>query len=213
MARLRAAAVVPEKQASDAKCVRSAGERSSSPGTRRRPASTDRRPRQRHGPSIDVVSLVSPCPGRGQGRGLSGSGRRRRCSGRRFRRPPAPCRGAVRRWLPAAPASDGGRGGPRRAGRSGSADNPRSASPFAGRLAAMACDGLRQLPGERCHLWHAALADNPRRLGRTAEAPGGLELVAAFGRPGSSRSTAAGSASRPPRPPARSSGYGTTTRD
>jgi predicted RNA polymerase sigma factor len=55
-----------------------------------------------------------------------------------------------------------------------------AASPFAGRLAAKACDGRRQLPGQRCHLWHAALADNLRRLGRTAEAAGGLEIVAAF---------------------------------
>jgi predicted RNA polymerase sigma factor len=33
---------------------------------------------------------------------------------------------------------------------------------------------------ERSHLWHAALADNLRRLGRTAEAAGELEIAAAF---------------------------------
>jgi predicted RNA polymerase sigma factor len=33
---------------------------------------------------------------------------------------------------------------------------------------------------ERSHLWHAALADNLRRLGWTAEAAGELEIAAAF---------------------------------
>jgi predicted RNA polymerase sigma factor len=32
---------------------------------------------------------------------------------------------------------------------------------------------------ERSHLWHAALADNLRRLGRAAEAAGELETAAA----------------------------------
>ncbi len=33
---------------------------------------------------------------------------------------------------------------------------------------------------ERSHLWHAALADNLRRLGRAAEAAGELETAAAL---------------------------------
>ena len=33
---------------------------------------------------------------------------------------------------------------------------------------------------ERSRLWHAAMADNLRRLGRTAEAAGELEIAAAF---------------------------------
>ena len=33
---------------------------------------------------------------------------------------------------------------------------------------------------ERSHLWHAALADNLRRLGRTAEAAGELEIAASL---------------------------------
>jgi predicted RNA polymerase sigma factor len=36
---------------------------------------------------------------------------------------------------------------------------------------------------ERSHLWHAALADNLRRLGRAAEAAGELETAAALGPP------------------------------
>jgi predicted RNA polymerase sigma factor len=33
---------------------------------------------------------------------------------------------------------------------------------------------------ERSHLWHAALTDNLRRLGRTAEAAGELEIAASL---------------------------------